>query len=80
MQRLHPDDLVCHLLELGDWDVLRFPAIAEEDEIHVAETEFGPIQFKRSAGEVLDARRETLESLQGLRAFYGRIDDLGLLR
>lgn len=73
MQRLHPDDLVGHLLELGDWDVLRFPAIAEEDEIHVAETEFGPIQFGRSAGEVLDARRETLESLQGLRRSMGEL-------
>jgi hypothetical protein len=71
MQRLHQDDLVGHLLELGDWDVLRFPAIAEEDERYTAETEFGPIQFERSAGEVLDAERETLETLLGLQKNMG---------
>jgi hypothetical protein len=32
MQRLHQDDLVGHLLEPDKWDVLRFPAIAEEDD------------------------------------------------
>ena len=71
MQRLHQDDLVGHLLEQGDWEVLRFPAIAEEDEQHFAETEFGRIQFERSMGDVLDAGRETLESLQGLRRSMG---------
>ena len=30
MQRLHMHDLVGHVLELDDWKVLRFPAIAEE--------------------------------------------------
>ena len=71
MQRLHQDDLVGHLLELDSWDVLRFPAIAEEDELHTAETEFGPIEFARKAGEVLDARRETLATLEQLRASMG---------
>lgn len=71
MQRLHQDDLVGHLLELDKWDVLRFPAIAEEDELHVAETEFGPIQFERKAGEVLDAQRETLETLRSLQKSMG---------
>lgn len=51
MQRLHQDDLVGHLLELDTWDVIRFPAIAEEDETHEAETEFGPIQYKRRAAK-----------------------------
>ena len=31
MQRLHQDDLVGHVLEQEDWEVLSFPAIAEED-------------------------------------------------
>ena len=31
MQRLHEDDLVGHVLEQEPWEVLRFPAIAEED-------------------------------------------------
>ena len=32
MQRLHEDDLVGHVLRQGDWRVLKFPAIAEENE------------------------------------------------
>ena len=71
MQRLHQDDLVGHLLELDKWDVLSFPAIADEDELHTAETEFGPIEFARKAGEVLDARRETPATLQHLREQLG---------
>ena len=71
MQRLHQDDLVGHLHELDNWDVLRFPAIAEEDELHTAETEFGPIEFARRAGEVLDARRETPATLQQLKEQMG---------
>ena len=71
MQRLHQDDLVGHLLELDKWDVLSFPAIAEEDELHTAETEFGPIEFARKAGEVLDARRETPATLQQLKEQLG---------
>jgi len=32
MHRLHEDDLVGHVLAQEDWEVVRFPAIAEEDE------------------------------------------------
>jgi hypothetical protein len=38
MQRLHQDDMVGHVLQQGDWKVLRFPAIAIEDEVHVIKT------------------------------------------
>ena len=38
MQRLHEDDLVGHVLGMEPWKVLRFPAIAEEDENHVIQT------------------------------------------
>ena len=31
MQRLHPDDLVGHVLEQGGWTHLNLPAIAEEE-------------------------------------------------
>jgi hypothetical protein len=34
MQRLHEDDLVGHVLAKEGWEVVRFPAIAEEDEVH----------------------------------------------
>lgn len=36
MQRLHIDDLVGHLLEHDDWEVLKLPAIAQSDETTVA--------------------------------------------
>ena len=51
MQRLHQDDLVGHVLDPGeDWEVLSFPAIAEEDEHHELETVLGPCVFKRKGG------------------------------
>src|SRR5881392_813810 len=34
MQRLHEDDLVGHVLGQEDWEIVRFPAIAEADEVH----------------------------------------------
>jgi len=34
MQRLHEDDLVGHVLAQEEWEVLRFPAIAETEEVH----------------------------------------------
>ena len=71
MQRVHQDDLVGHILEKEDWEVLRFPAIAEEDEVHRAETPFGPIEFRRKAGEALDPAREPLEILNQLRGSMG---------
>src|SRR5271167_2580515 len=37
MQRLHQEDLVGHVLEQEPWDVLSFPAIAEQDEIFAIE-------------------------------------------
>jgi hypothetical protein len=46
MHRLHEDDLVGHVLAQEDWGVVRFPAIAEEDETYRIETLAGP----RSAG------------------------------
>jgi hypothetical protein len=41
MQRLHKDDLVGHVLAQEGWEVVRFPAIAEEDEVHEIETIWG---------------------------------------
>jgi len=67
MQRLHQDDLVGHVLDLGSWEVLAFPAIAEEDESHLIEDAFGTRYFKRKAGEALQPSRESLESLKNTR-------------
>jgi len=71
MQRLHQDDLVGHVLEQGDWTVLSFPAIAEEDERHVIHTPLGTCEFLRKAGQVLDPERESLATLEKMRQTVG---------
>jgi hypothetical protein len=67
MQRLHEDDLVGHILDGEPWKLLRFPAIAEEDENHVIETPYGTRRFRRRAGEALHPEREPLEILNNVR-------------
>ncbi len=42
MQRLHEDDLAGHVLGQGGWEVVSFPAVAEDDEAHAIETPRGP--------------------------------------
>ena len=64
MQRLHEDDLVGHVLEQEPWEVLRFPAIAEEDEVHQIETIWGTRCFTRRRGEALHPEREPLDTLE----------------
>ena len=72
MQRLHEDDLVGHLLKNGDWKMLSFPAIAEEDERHVLRTLGGGSKTViRRAGEALHPDREPLETLAELRQTVG---------
>ena len=78
MQRLHEDDLVGHVLGLGQpWKVLRFPAIAEEDEVYRIITPFGEREFRRRAGEALHPQREPLEVLQRLREDLGEYNFAG---
>lgn len=67
MQRLHEGDLVGHVMDIEPWKVIRFPAIAEENEIHVIQTPYGTRRFERRAGEALHAEREPLEILAHLR-------------
>ena len=71
MQRLHEDDLVGHVMEQGGWEVLSLPAIAEEDEHHVAESPFKRREFRRAAGEALQKERESLSALETIRATIG---------
>src|SRR3984893_17574441 len=48
MQRLHENDLVGHVLEQEAWEVISFPAIAEEDQVCVIESPFGsPTHHRR---------------------------------
>ena len=77
MQRLHEDDLVGHVLGLEPWKVIRFPAIAEEDESHVIETPYGTRLFRRRAGEALHPEREPLETLNHVRETLGEYNFAG---
>ena len=77
MQRLHEDDLVGHVLGLERWKVLRFPAIAEEDEVHVIQTPYGTRRFERRAGEALHPGREPQEVLNHLREALGEYNFAG---
>jgi len=40
-----------------------FPAIAEQDEIHTAQTPYSPFRFERKRGDVLDPSRESLQTV-----------------
>ena len=54
MQRLHVNDLAGHLLSMGGWDVLRIPAIAEEDTVY----DIGDgVTYTRKKGSLIDPRR-----------------------
>jgi len=71
MQRLHQDDLVGHVLEQETWEVLSFPAIAEEDEAHIIESPLGRHLFARKSGEALHPEREPLTTLAHIRHTVG---------
>lgn len=77
MQRLHEDDLVGHVLQHGDWKVLRFPAIAVEDETHVIRTYDHTRTVHRPAGQALHPERESLEILQDIRCNQGEYNFSG---
>jgi predicted phage terminase large subunit-like protein len=71
MQRLHQDDLVGHVLETDDWEVLSFPAIAEEPENVSFQTLFGARRFVRRPGEVLHPERESIQDIEAMRRRIG---------
>src|SRR5271155_64261 len=53
MHRLHEDDLVGHVLAQEPWEVVRFPAIAEDDETHEIEAVVESRCVIRRRGEAL---------------------------
>jgi predicted phage terminase large subunit-like protein len=77
MQRLHEDDLVGHVLEQEDWELVRFPAIAERDESHLVETPYGPRLFARAAGELLHPARESRETVEKIQRTLGEYNFAG---
>ena len=76
MQRLHQDDLVGHVLEQEDWEVLSFPAIAEQDEAHVIVNPFGTRLFCRKVGDALHPERESLAIYNNIRHTIGEYNFL----
>jgi predicted phage terminase large subunit-like protein len=77
MQRLHEDDLVGHVLQQGGWYLLKFAAIAPENENHVIDTPYGKKTFARREGEALHPEREPLEVLAKIREVQGEYNFCG---
>jgi predicted phage terminase large subunit-like protein len=76
-QRLHEDDLVGHVMSQGNWKLVRFPAIAEEEEPYVIHTAYGLRRFHRHVGEALHPERESLETLGKIREALGEYNFSG---
>jgi predicted phage terminase large subunit-like protein len=77
MHRLHEDDLAGHVLAQEDWDILRLPAIAEDDESIIVDTVLGLRGFDRRRGEALHPARETLQMLEQIRRTIGEYNFAG---
>ena len=71
MQRLHEDDLVGHVQGQEDWDVVSFPALAEEEESYKIETATGSRTFGRRTGEALHPARMDAGEIARLRRALG---------
>lgn len=70
-QRLHEDDMIGHVHEIAGFELLSFPAIAQEDEEHLIRTPFGTLTHLRKAEEALHPEREPLAVLLKQRALLG---------
>ena len=53
------------------WEIVRFPAIAEDDESQLVDTLFGPQHFTRRRGEALHPEREPRAVLEHIRRTIG---------
>jgi predicted phage terminase large subunit-like protein len=73
MQRLHQDDLVGHVLEKEEWEVLSIPAIAPEDCEYRLGDQPGAVYCRR-AGEVLHPGREPMEWLEIAKRNLGTLN------
>lgn len=72
MQRLHEDDLVGHVLEKDDWEVVSVPAIAPEDQRYQLSDHSADIHVRR-AGDVLHPSREPRHILEQIRRAQGSL-------
>lgn len=71
MQRLHLDDLVGHVLEKEDWEIVNLPAIAHEDETWHYRTLLGEQTYRREVGDLLHPGREPVGVLEQIRSTLG---------
>lgn len=71
MQRLHEEDFVGYVRGLDDWELVSFPAIAQENERHVVPTPYGTYVHLRQQGEALHPEREPLSVLEQIRRNLG---------
>jgi hypothetical protein len=55
------------VLAQEDWEVVRFPAIAEEDETWALDTDLGWHSFTRRRGEALHPERQPLATIEQFR-------------
>ena len=74
MHRLTEDDLVGHVLAQEDWEVVRFPAIAEEDAV---ETVWGPRLFTRRRNDALHPERKPTAMLEQILRTIGEYNFSG---
>jgi predicted phage terminase large subunit-like protein len=65
------------VLAQENWEVARFPAIAEEEETFAVETVWGPRHFTRRLGEALHPEREPPEMLEQIRRTIGEYNFAG---
>jgi hypothetical protein len=72
MQRLHEDDLVGHVLQQENWEVVSFPAIAEKDERFLIETPYGVRRYRRRPDDILHPERESRDTLQTISRALGQ--------
>ncbi len=77
MHRLHEDDLTGHVLVQEDWEIVRLPAIAEEDERLLVDTPLGRRCFESRRGEALHPEREPLATLAQIRRMIGEYNFAG---
>jgi len=78
MQRLHEDDLVGHLLRDEGFRLLRFPAIADCDEVYTIQNALGHSPtFRRQEGQLLHPEREDRATLDALATRMGSYNFAG---
>jgi len=73
MQRLHEDDLVGHVLDKDDWQVLNIPAIATDEAVFRVGSRESDVYVRRT-GELLHEAREGRAELDLIRRNIGSME------